>query len=180
MSRFVAFSPRCRAAAQAGRSARFCALWQRILSGALILLSLTVPAPAAAREFSSYAFVNDDASLRIRRQHVRLFGIHVPDTERNCRAILRPARCASRAALALDFKIQGFVRCTERARHRDRSITAKCYNDDEDLSAYLIKQGWAVALPDAPFAYHTLERIARSRGMGVWGFAVDKVTGRKR
>ena len=45
----------------------------------------------------------------------------------------------------------------------------------EDLSAYLLEQGWAVALPDAPFEYQTLEKIARSRGFGVWGTPVDNI-----
>lgn len=159
--------------------------WARLLRSLFlilpaIVLSAAALAPAQAREFSSYAFVNEDASLRISRKHVRLYGIHVPDTGRSCRSNERPVRCASRAALALDFKIRGFVRCVQVARHRDRSITARCVNDGTDLGAYLIQQGWAVARPDAPFAYHTMERIARHRGMGVWGFPVDAVNGRSR
>jgi endonuclease YncB( thermonuclease family) len=78
-------------------------------------------------------------------------------------------KCGSNAALALDFKIRGFVHCQQVQRHRDRSITALCRNKGVDLSAYLIQRGWAVALPDGPFAYQVLERIARARSMGVWG-----------
>ena len=33
-----------------------------------------------------------------------------------------------------------------------------------------------LAAPYAPFEYHALQRIAESRGMGVWGFDVDVVT----
>lgn len=40
----------------------------------------------------------------------------------------------------------------------------------EDLAAYLLEQGWAVALPYTPFEYHVLERIARHKGFGIWGF----------
>jgi endonuclease YncB( thermonuclease family) len=134
------------------------------------------PVLGASTELNSYAMVRGDATLKVGGRHVvRLFGIHIPSTGRTCRTNLRPVTCASRAALALDFKIQGFVRCTPTHRHRDRSITAQCRNRGVDLGAYLIERGWAVATPGAPFDYVVLERIARERNMGVWGFHADRV-----
>ena len=141
----------------------------------LIVGSLLAPA-ALASAISSYAFVNDDATLVIRNRRIRLYGIYVPPTGRTCRTYIQPVKCASRAALALDFKIQGFVSCHPIVRHRDRSLTARCYLDDEDLSAYLLSQGWAVALPSAPFEYRVLERIAKHRHLGIWGIHADSVT----
>ncbi len=138
-------------------------------------------ATADAGELFSYALVQDDSSLRIKGNTVHLFGIYVPPTNRNCRTNIRPTRCASRTALALDFKIQGFVRCEPRQERADGSIEAVCYvgssafSAGEDLGAYLVQQGLALALPEAPFEYHALERIARHNLMGVWGFAVDSV-----
>ncbi len=78
-------------------------------------------------------------------------------------------KCGSNAALALDFKIRGFVHCQRVQKYRDGSMTALCRNKGVDLSAYLIERGWAVALPGSPFAYQVLEQIARARNMGVWG-----------
>ena len=92
---------------------------------------------------------------------------------------MRPVRCASRAVLALEFKIQGFVYCVESSRNADGSLNARCFvnrghfDEGEDLGAYLIEQGWAVATPDAPFEYRTLERIARHHDRGIWGRSVD-------
>lgn len=126
-------------------------------------------------ELKGYAFIQDDGSIRVRNKTIHLYGIHIPETDRTCRRQIRPVMCASRAALALDFKIgTSFVRCIRHATHSDRSITATCEVDDEDLSAYLLERGWAVALPDAPIEYQTLERIARSRKLGVWGFPVGE------
>lgn len=144
---------------------------------ALVLLSLA-GAPPAAAEIRSYAFVQPDASLKIRGKIVRLHGIHIPPTGRTCRTFLRPVQCAPRAALALDFKIQGFVRCKEVSRLRDRSIVAVCTTGGEDLAAYLLTEGWALALPGAPFDYQALEEIARAHHRGVWGFQVDSITWR--
>lgn len=124
------------------------------------------PAPAA---IVSYADVRADASLRVGSRIVRLYGIHVPRLGRTCRSDIRPVKCGSRAVLALDFKIRGFVRCEPVRRNRDRSVSALCTNRGVDLAAYLLRRGWAVALPGGPFEYHVLERIARTRNFGMWG-----------
>ena len=152
--------------------------WGACLVAGLLLL---FPEVAAARDLVSYALVQEDASLLVRGQKVHLYGIFIPQTDRTCRAFLRPSRCASRAALALDFKIQGFVHCQPRSRNQDRSLVATCWVDrtyhssGEDLSAYLLEQGWAVPLPDAPFEYQVLGELAREQRRGVWGFQVDNI-----
>lgn len=132
-----------------------------------------VPPPA---ELSSYAFVNDDGTLRIRRRTIHLYGIYIPPTARTCEDRIRPVRCGSRAALALEFKVSShFVHCSVRGENPDRSLVAVCAADGENLAEYLLQQGWAAALPDAPPEYAILERIARERNLGVWGIPVDRV-----
>jgi endonuclease YncB( thermonuclease family) len=140
---------------------------------AALSLAFVVGVPRAA-DLLSYVFVNDDGSLRISGRTVHLYGIHIPDTERSCRTFTRPPLCGSRAALALDFKIGArFVRCEPESVNTDRSLNAVCWLDDEDLGAWLVSQGWAVAQPDAPLDYALRERIARRRGLGIWGFPAD-------
>jgi endonuclease YncB( thermonuclease family) len=134
---------------------------------------------ASAREISSSAQVNEDGSLRVKGKTVHLYGIHIPKTGRSCRSSKLPPVCGSRAAIALDFKIDGFVRCEIMAENNDRSLVGWCrvnaghFSEGEDLSAYLLERGWAVALPDAPFEYQTMEKISRNRGVGVWGTPID-------
>jgi endonuclease YncB( thermonuclease family) len=124
---------------------------------------------------SSYAIVQDDAALRIDGRTYRLHGIHVPPTGQSCQEFERPMPCGSRAALALDFKIgANFVRCESRGKNDDGTIAGFCTVNGEDLAAYLLERGWALALPDAPFEYQALEKIARHRGLGVWGFPVER------
>ncbi len=148
--------------------------------GCCLAALLLTPAPAFA-EAGRLAFVEADGSLRWGQRIVRLYGIHIPHTGRFCRTFLRPVRCGSRAALALERKIHGLVFCETVSRNRDRSVNAVCqigsarFGQREDLAAFLLREGWAVALPGAPFAYHTLERIARVSGRGVWGFQADSV-----
>ncbi len=143
------------------------------------LTGLLATGSVGAADFSGSAFVRDDGTLRVRNRTVRLYGVHIPKTGRTCRRYERPPTCGSRAALALDFKIQGFVHCWQYGRDPDGSIRAQCwvgtneFRQGDDLSAYLLERGWAVALPDAPIEYQALESIARKRGLGLWGFAVE-------
>ena len=146
-----------------------------VLFAACAGMSAVQPA-IAEPEISSFAFVQDDGSLKIAGNLIRLYGIYIPPTAQSCLTFVRPVPCGPRASLALDFKISGdFVHCMPRASHPDGSITAHCTSGNEDLSAWMLQSGWAVALPDAPFEYITLERIARSKGIGIWGIPVDVI-----
>ena len=131
---------------------------------------------AIAADMNTYAFVQDDGSLRIQGETVRLYGIYIPPTDQTCQTFIRPVPCGTRASLALEFKIgANFVRCKDLGRFPDGSIQGYCTVNGEDLSAWMLTQGWALARPDAPFEYEALEKIARSRRIGVWGIPVDRI-----
>jgi endonuclease YncB( thermonuclease family) len=152
-----------------------------IAAGLLALAASMPPALAYAQEIRSYALVQPDATLQIRGREVHLRGIYIPETGKTCDTIIRPTRCGTRAAIALERKIQGFVHCVEASRNYDGSVTARCFvnrtsfDEGDDLGAFLIEHGFAVAAEDAPFEYRVLERIARANHRGVWGFQVDRI-----
>lgn len=148
------------------------------------LLPLAAWGAMAADELVGHAIVRGDGSLLIKEKVVRLHGVYIPPTERQCRQWIKPVRCDSRAVLALDFRVKGFIRCLPQDELPDGSLSAICYvdrssfNPGEDLAAYLIQRGWALALPNAPFEYHALEKIAVTRELGVWGFPADSFSDR--
>jgi len=153
----------------------------KLLIWSVMTLEALSSAPVYAWEISSYAFINEDATIRIKRKTIHLYGIHIPKTGKHCNTNLRPPVCGSRAALALEFKIQSFVRCEIKEENADGSLVGWCrvnaskLDEGEDLSAYLLERGWAVALPDAPVEYQALEKIAYRRGFGIWGFQIDSI-----
>ena len=138
---------------------------------------------AASAGTARQAFVQADGTLKIGQRIVRLHGIYLPPTNRICRSEIRPTRCASRAALQLDFRVDRFVTCDRVARLRDGSESAVCWVRDDgdalgpfvDLAAWMLYHGWAVATPGAPFEYVTLERIAQQQKRGIWGFQADRI-----
>lgn len=151
-----------------------------LLTSTIFITNLFTSSPLLAENLTSYAFVNQDGTLRIKKKTIHLYGIHIPKTTINCRTRQQPSVCGQRAALALEFKIKSFVRCEIINENPDGSLIGLChvnyshFDEGDDLSAYLLERGWAAALPDAPIEYQTLQRIAQSRGMGVWSIAVDR------
>lgn len=154
-----------------------------LVQSSLILLLLVQPGLAA--ELYSYAAVRSDGTLVINNTVVHLYGIHIPDTGRTCSALSGKVVCGTRGVLALEAKVDRFVKCEVISTYEDGSVEGWCrinastFRDGDDLGAYLLEQGWAVALPQAPIDYHTKEKIARSRGIGVWGTPADIVTRRQ-
>jgi endonuclease YncB( thermonuclease family) len=146
-----------------------------------VAIACAVLHPAAARDIESYAVVREDGSMIVRGRVIYLFGIHIPDDSQFCTGNIRPALCGTRAAVALDQKIQEFVRCRPIERFADGSLSAQCwtnyskFKEGEDLALWLIGQGLALATPDAPYAYHAQERIALVNRRGLWGFQVDGI-----
>ena len=142
-----------------------------------LLLTLLLAISSATADIGARAIVQNDGTLKVNGKTVRLYGIYIPTFGYTCRTNILPPRCASRAVLQLDFKVHGFVYCDEVQRYADRSVSAVCRvgQKREDLAAWLLSQGWAVALPGAPFEYVTLERFAESNRRGFWGFQVDSI-----
>lgn len=143
----------------------------------IAFLAVAGPSRQPAAEIRSYAIVQDDGTLIVRGQLIRLFGVVVPLTGRFCPQQIRPGRCrSSSAALALDARIQGFVRCEPVERYADGSLGAYCsvgsvrLGDSEDLGAYLIARGLAFAAPWAPYDYVILQELAKVNRRGLWGF----------
>ena len=149
-----------------------------------LVAALSPWAGAGVYEINGLALVRDDGSLLINGQVIYLYGVYLPSTGRQCQTQFIPIRCADRTVLQLEFKVKGFVYCYPKTANGDGSLNAICYagrtsfDSGEDLGAYLIQNGWALATPEGPFEYQAMEKIARSRELGVWGWPADSIRSR--
>ena len=148
-----------------------------VLAAAAVLLCL--PLAVDARTVSGLARVDDLGRLLIAGETVALSDIDLPTDDRACRRATIPVRCGPRAVIILDGLVRGFVHCTITAPGVGGTLEGRCtiagrrlFDERIDLAAELLRQGWAFARDDAPGLYRALERLARTRQVGMWRDAV--------
>ena len=139
----------------------------RLIPLALALLFL--PPPLASAEITGQPRVIDGDTLAIDGQRIRLSGIDAPERRQPCFHDGQPWRCGEDAAKALARKIDRRpVTCEERDRDRYGRTIAICYAGGEDLNAWMVEQGWAMAYRRYSLDYVEEEADAQQSRRGLW------------
>jgi endonuclease YncB( thermonuclease family) len=141
----------------------------------LTVLALAVPGIVHAEELIGRATVVDGDTLSIRDTRIRLHGIDAPESSQHCtRPNGKEWRCGQQAANALSDKIgHRNVRCEGKKRDRWGRLIAVCFLGDQDLNAWLVRHGWAVAYRHYSKDYVPHEDRARKARVGVWSGTFD-------
>ena len=139
-----------------------------LLAATLLSLGLVFSASAHAR-IAGPATVTDGDSLKVSGQRIRLFGIDAPESKQTCVAGGQRWRCGRSATRALRSHIAGRpVVCAERDRDRYGRIVAVCRVGGEDINAWMVSQGMAVAYTKYSRAYVGQQRSAKAARRGLW------------
>lgn len=138
----------------------------------ILLAVVIVPAAIAAggTDLAGRASVIDGDTIEIHGLHIRLFGIDAPEAGQPCEDVDGHAyRCGQEAALALANHIgQRPVVCAPRDTDRYGLIVAVCRTGGQDLNAWLVSQGWALAYRRYSADYVREEAVARIAKRGIW------------
>jgi endonuclease YncB( thermonuclease family) len=120
------------------------------------------PLPASA--LVGQASVIDGDTINIRGQRIRLHGVDAPESAQSCRdGQGRDYRCGQKATAALAEKIgRQTVSCEQRDIDRYKRVVAVCRAGNEDLNAWLVREGHAVAYRQFSTAYVRAEDEART------------------
>jgi endonuclease YncB( thermonuclease family) len=120
--------------------------------------------------------VFDGDTLEVQGSRIRLHGIDAPEGDQRCvNASGTAYRCGDRARAALAGRVRGEpVRCERRDRDEHGRIVAVCFLGDENLNAWLVRHGWALAYLRYSRDYVDEERAAREAGLGMWGGSFEK------
>jgi endonuclease YncB( thermonuclease family) len=142
-------------------------------------LTLVVATTAWAQSVNGLARVTDEGHLIVSGREIALAGVEIPIFDRTCRRSITPTRCGPRAVLILDDMVRGFVHCEMVGTNPAGLPEGRCtiagrrmLDDRIDVAAELLREGWAFARDNASGNYRALERLARTREVGMWNDAV--------
>ena len=143
------------------------------LPACLLTAAMCAPVGAQAASqgtISGTASVIDGDTIEIHAKRIRLHAIDAIESRQKC---LLPNgeewRCGTDAANALAEKIgRSPVECHVNDKDQYGRFVAKCYQQDEDLNAWMVASGWAVAYRQYGRDYVAQETEAKAAKRGIW------------
>lgn len=116
------------------------------------------------------ASVIDGDTLEIHGTRIRFHGIDAPESRQTCLRAGEPVRCGKDAAFALsDFLGRKTVSCEPLKLDRYKRIVARCEVGKQDVEAWMVSNGHAVAYRKYSTEYVEVEELARAAKRGIWG-----------
>ena len=115
------------------------------------------------------ARVIDGDTIEVGSVRIRLFGVDAPESAQSCLEGSRRWPCGEQATRALVGRIDGeSVACEERDRDRYGRVVAVCRHRAQDVNAWLVREGWALAYRRYSTAYVGEQADAKAAKRGVW------------
>lgn len=139
------------------------------LAGGAFVLSLVIHS-GAATEVAGTAAVTDADTLSVAGQTIRLFGLDAPELRQTCRRADGAAwSCGQMAAAALAAQLRGkAVRCRLLGEDRFGRSLGRCWSGGEEINAWLVREGWALAYTRYSWRYLPQQTLAWWEGRGIW------------
>jgi endonuclease YncB( thermonuclease family) len=137
---------------------------------AIAFLAWIICSLAQAADLSGVPRVVDGDTLAIGATKVRLEGIDAPETDQIClNANGMHWTCGIDARDELAAHIGGrAISCSPKGRDAYKRTLAICSLAGEDLNAWMVRQGWALAYVQYSSAYRKFEDDARANQRGLW------------
>lgn len=145
-------------------------IYYRFLYASTLVLPLALSSAFAAEPMVGRASVTDGDTVVIRDTRIRLHGIDAPESAQTCQdAAGKDYRCGQAAALALSDRIGASpITCDPRDTDRYGRTVAVCRKGDEDLNAWMVAQGHAIAYRRYATDYVAAETAAKAAKRGIW------------
>ena len=146
-----------------------------------IVVVLILPSFALSNEkiISGKAKVIDGDTIKIDEKKIRLFGIDAPEKEQICKKIYlsflifnfqKNYKCGEKSTLALSNKLKDInIRCILKdSKDRYKRNIGTCFIEKEDINAWLVENGYAIAYTRYSKKYISSEEYAKENKLGLW------------
>ena len=100
----------------------------------------------------------------------RLEGIDAPESSQLCLYQGKTWFCGRAATNALEKSIEAAktIKCEGDEKDSYGRVIATCYADNQDLNAWMVKNGWALAYIKYSKKYLKDQQYAKNKGLGMW------------
>ena len=152
-----------------------------MIRAVILALVLTIVPGTGLADIAGPSRVIDGDTIEVGGERIRLHGVDAPELGQTCSVEGRSWPCGEKAAEALAEKIgRSSVSCERRHVDRYCRIVASCTVDGDDLGAWLVRHGWAIAYRRYSLDYADHEDQARDAGAGLWaGTFIEPETWRR-
>ena len=118
--------------------------------------------------------ITDGDTIKINGEKIRFSGIDTPELKQTCIKDGENNSCGLTAKQILTDKIgKNKVKCIEEGQDRYKRILAECFVNNESLSSYLVRSGYAFAYRKYSKKFISDEDYARINKLGMWSMEFD-------
>ena len=118
--------------------------------------------------------ITDGDTIRINGEKIRFSGIDTPELKQTCLKQGIKALCGITAREILKDKIaNNKVVCIREGKDQYKRTLAECFVNNESLSSYLVKSGYAFAYRKYSKKFIADEDFARVNKIGMWSMEFD-------
>ena len=118
--------------------------------------------------------ITDGDTIKINGEKIRFSGIDTPEMKQTCieNGIVNPCGVTAKKIL-IDKISNNEVICISEGKDQYKRILAECFVNDESLSSYLVRSGYAFAYRRYSKKFIADEEYAKSNKIGMWSMNFD-------
>ena len=118
--------------------------------------------------------ITDGDTIRINGEKIRFSGIDTPELRQTClkQGIKTPCGITAKQIL-IDKIADNKIVCIREGKDQYKRSLAECFVNDESLSSYLVKSGYAFAYRRYSKKFIEDENYAKSKKLGMWAMEFD-------
>ena len=118
--------------------------------------------------------ITDGDTIRINGEKIRFSGIDTPELRQTCfkQGIKKPCGITAKQIL-IDKIADNKIVCIREGKDQYKRTLAECFVNNESLSSYLVKSGYAFAYRRYSKKFIKDEDFARTNKIGMWSMEFD-------